>query len=111
MDLSLHVRNEIIKPVNIVRDLGILLDEELTMKQHISKVAIVVFYHIRRLKKVRSILGAEITAILMSAFILNRLDYCNYWITGAGQSTGLHHCTATACSERSSTTHIKGPRD
>ena len=71
MDLSLHVRNEIIKPVNVVRDLGILLDEELTMKQHISKVAIVVFYHIRRLKKVRSIVRAKITAGLTSVFILN----------------------------------------
>ena len=60
-----------------MRDLGVLLDEELTMNQHISKTACVAFYHIRRLKKVRSILGAEITAGLVSAFILSRLDYCN----------------------------------
>ena len=37
----------------------------------------VAFYRIRRLRKVRSILGAEITAGLVSAFILSRLDYCN----------------------------------
>ena len=46
MDLSLHDGNETIKPVSVVRDLGILLDEELTMKQHISKMATVAFYHI-----------------------------------------------------------------
>ena len=74
MDLSLHVGNETIKPVSAVRDLGVLLDEELTMKQHISKVVSVAFYHIRRLKKVRSFLGADITASLVSAFILNRLE-------------------------------------
>jgi len=49
----------------------------LTINQHISKTACVAFYHIQRLRKVRSILGAEITVGLMSAFILNRLDYCN----------------------------------
>jgi len=104
MDLSLHGGNETIKPVSVVRDLGVHLDEELTIKQHISKVASIAFYHIRRLKKVRSILGAEITASLVSAFTLNRLDYCNT-VLASGQSTGLHYCTATACSERGSTTH------
>jgi len=77
VDLSLHVGAETIKPVSAVRDLGVVLDDELTMKPHISKVTSVAFYHIRRQKKVRSILGAEITASLVSAFILNRLDYCN----------------------------------
>ena len=76
VDLSLHVGAETIKPVSAVRDLGDVLDDELTMKPHISnKVTSVAFYYIRRLKKVRSILGAEITASLVSAFILNRLDY------------------------------------
>ena len=47
MDLSLHVGNEMIKPVSVMCDLGVLLDEELTMKQHISKVASIAFYHNR----------------------------------------------------------------
>ena len=70
VDLSWHVGAEMIKPVSAVRDLGVVLNDELTMKSHISNVTSVAFYHIRRLKKVRSILGAEITASLVSAFIL-----------------------------------------
>ena len=77
MDLSLHVGKETIKPASVVRDLGVLLDEELTMNQHISKTVCVAFYHIQWLRKVWSILGVEITAALVSAFILSRLDYCN----------------------------------
>ena len=48
------------------------------MKQHISNV----LYHIRRLKKLRSILGLEITANLVYAFVLNKLDYCNTVFAG-----------------------------
>jgi len=36
MDLSLHVGRETIRSVSVVRDLGVLLDEEMTMNQHIS---------------------------------------------------------------------------
>jgi len=87
MDLSLYVGKETIKPVSVVRDLGVLLDKELTMNQHISKMASVAFYHIRRLRKLRTILGAEITASLVSAFILSRLDYCNTVLTNLPVST------------------------
>jgi len=73
-----------------VHDLGVLLDEKLTIKQHTSNVASIsiAFYHVRRLKKVRSILGPEITANLVSAFVLNRLtDYCNTVFAGLAAST------------------------
>jgi len=98
----MHAGKETIKPVSVVRDFGVLLDEELTMKQHISKVASVAFYHIQRLKKVRSILGAEITASLVSAFILNRLDYCNTMLPNLLVSTiapvqRVQNAAAPAC--------------
>ena len=42
-DLSLHVGAETINPVSSVRDLGVVLDDELTTKPHIN----IAFYHIR----------------------------------------------------------------
>ena len=36
-NLSLHVGTNTVTPSNVVRDLGVLLDSELTMRQHISK--------------------------------------------------------------------------
>ena len=47
VDLSLHVGAETINPVSSVRDLGVVLDDELTTKPHINKVTSVAFYHIR----------------------------------------------------------------
>ena len=78
MDLALHVGSDDIKPVNVVRDLGVILDQELSMKQHINKVTSNCFFQIRRLKQVRRILGPEITTSLITAFVTSRLDYCNF---------------------------------
>ena len=37
LDLSLSVGNDIIEPATVVRDLGVLLDSELSLKKHSSK--------------------------------------------------------------------------
>ena len=44
------------------------------------------FFHLRRLKSVRRILGAEVTSGLVSAFVTTRLDYCNSVLAGLPQS-------------------------
>ena len=41
-----------------------------------------VFFHIRRLKSVRRILGREVTLGLVSAFVTTTLDYCNSVLAG-----------------------------
>ena len=42
-DRALRVGSDVIQPVSSVRDLGVILDEELTMKKHISKMTSVAF--------------------------------------------------------------------
>ena len=73
MDLSLHVRNDVIEPVTVVRDLGVLLDNDLSLKKHVSKVASVCYFHLRRLKPIRRILGRPITTSLVNTFVLSQL--------------------------------------
>ena len=46
----------------------------------------VVFFHLRRLKSVRRILGAEVTSGLVSAFVTTRLEYCSSVLAGLPQS-------------------------
>ena len=48
-DLAFHVDSDVVKPVNAVRDLGVILDQELSMKRHINKVTSNCFFQIRRL--------------------------------------------------------------
>ena len=41
---KLNVGSDVIKPINVVRDLGVLFDQELSMKQHINKITTVCFF-------------------------------------------------------------------
>ena len=81
------VGNETVEPVSVVRNLGVLFDEHLSMKAHISNISRTCFFHLRRLRSVRHQLGREITQQLVSAFVLSRLDYCNAVLAGLPDAT------------------------
>jgi len=57
------------------------------MQRHVSKVTSICFFHIRRLKQIRRLVGPDVTAALISAFVLSRLDYCNAVLSGLPEST------------------------
>ena len=84
---SLHVGTDTVTTSNVVRDLGVLLYSELIMRQHISKTVGACFCHLRRLKKVRRILGSSVTCRLVTAFVTSRIEYCNALLAGLLQST------------------------
>jgi len=79
-DLMLDTGTTMIRPVKSVRDLGIPLNSELTMKTH-SKVVSSCYHQLRRIHLVRWLIGK--TSLnswfqqLVLAPILSRLDYCN----------------------------------
>jgi len=45
------------------------------------------FFHLRRLRSLRRQLGQNVTARLVSALVLSRLDYCNVILVGLPQTT------------------------
>jgi len=85
-DLSLSVGSESIRPVSVDRDLSVLLDAQLSMKQHINKVTATCYYHLRRLRQIRRRAGQELTTQLVLAFVSSRLDYCNSVLSALPQS-------------------------
>ena len=74
--------SSVIKPAVVVRDLGVLLDAQLSMREHISRTAQVCFFHLRRLRSIRQLLGRDVTLKLVVALVFSRLDYCNAVLAG-----------------------------
>ena len=86
-DMTVNSGADVIQPVTAVRDLGVHLDSELSMRTHISKTTQTCFFHLRRLRQVRRLLGRDVTANLVSAFVLSRLDYGNALLAGLPYAT------------------------
>ena len=81
------VGSTVVTPTTVVRNLDVMLDAELSMREHVSRTAQSCFYHLGRLRSVCRQLGRDVTARLVSAFVSSRLDYCNVVLTGLPTST------------------------
>ena len=85
--MSINLCSVAVEPVDFVRDLGVILDSELSMPVYISKISSTCFFHLRRLRKLRVLIDSASAQRLVSAFILSRVDYCNAVLADLPTST------------------------
>ncbi len=65
------------------RDLGVTVDNQLTMDSHVHSMLNSCFHQLRQLRTIRSSLTVESTSTLVHAFISSRIDYCNSVLYGS----------------------------
>ena len=65
-----------------VRDLGLVIDADLSMTSHVDNIIRICYSHIRQLRAIRRSLTTESTQALVRAFVHSRLDYCNGALAG-----------------------------
>ena len=66
---------------------GVLLDSELSLKQHVNRTASTCFYHLRRLRQLKRHVNVEVMKRLISAFVFSRLDCCSGILSGLPLAT------------------------
>ena len=69
------------------RNLGVIFDSKLSFKQHISELRQSSFFHLRRIKSVKTFIPRHMLETLVHAFITSRVDWCNSLFYGLPNTT------------------------
>ena len=72
----------LVEPSNCIRDLGVYIDSDLSMRSHVTKVAGSCFAALRQLRIVRRSVPADVFQTLVGSLVIGRLDYCNAALAG-----------------------------
>ena len=68
-----------------VSNLGVHLDSQLTMQDHVAAMCRSCFFQLRQLRTIRSSLTTDAAKTLAQAFVGGRLDYCNSLLYGVSE--------------------------
>ena len=71
-----------ITPVCVANNLGTWFNSNLSFKEHINKTCRAAYFHLNNIRRIRKYLSNESTQILVHAFIIGRLGYCNSLLYG-----------------------------
>ncbi len=74
-------------PSSTVKNLGVILDRNLSFENHISHVTKTAFFHLRNIAKLQNMLTVSDAEKLVHAFMTSRLDYCNALLGGCPASS------------------------
>ena len=66
-----------------VRNIGAILDEQLSMVPQVSQICKSSFFHLRNIARIRNCLTPQAIKLVIYAFITSKLDYCNSLLYGA----------------------------
>ena len=76
-DKDLVLPTGTLSATNNARNLGVIIDENLTFDVHARACSRACFYHLRLIRQVRPFLDEPAMRQLVQAFVTSRLDYCN----------------------------------
>ena len=65
------------------RNLGVIFDSELALKEQVNKLCQLAYLEIRRFGSIRQYLSVQATKTLVSSLVLSRIDYCSALLAGS----------------------------
>ena len=78
-----RIGNTTVLPVSQVRDLGVYLDAEVTMKAHVTAIVRACFSVLRQIRSVRRSLSRHALLTSIIALVVSKIDCCNSVLAGA----------------------------
>ncbi|XDV27697.1 hypothetical protein PO909_031193 [Leuciscus waleckii] len=81
-DFTIQLDSSSITPSRSVRNLGVTVDDQLTVTDHISKTARSCRFALHNIRKIRPFLTEHATQLLVQALVITRLDYCHALLAG-----------------------------
>ncbi len=72
---------------NQVRNLGVILETDLSFSSHVKAVTKSAYYHLKNIARIRCFVSSHDLEKLVHAFITSRVDYCNGLLTGLPKKT------------------------
>jgi hypothetical protein len=82
VDITITIGDSVIKSKPCVQDLGVNLDNTLSMESQVSQVCRSASYHLRSIGSSRRYLTTEAAKSLVNGLVTSRLDYCNALLVG-----------------------------
>ena len=79
---TVRVGNDFVAPSTVVRDLGIYLDSDASMRSHVSRTVSSCFAALRQIRSVRRSVSRPVLQSLVTSLVLSRLDYGNATLAG-----------------------------
>ena len=73
-DLTLSIGDSVLHPSTVVRNLGVYIDEHLSIEANARHCAKTCFFHLRRIRQLRRHVDYDTLYTLIRALILSRLD-------------------------------------
>jgi len=78
----LRVGSDHISPASAVRDLGMYIDSDVSMRSHVAKTVSTCYSVLRQLRTIRRSVSRSVLQLLVSSLVLSRLDYGNSTLAG-----------------------------
>ena len=69
-----------------VRNLGFILDSELSLKKHVIKICQSTYFKLKRISSICRFLTEDVTKTPVTSYIFSRFDYCNCLLLGTPNS-------------------------
>jgi hypothetical protein len=76
-NLSLTLGNEVIEPVDKVKNLGVWFDQYMTFKTHVEKTCNIVNGTLMFFHRVKNVLDEKSRLLAIQSLVLSRFDYCS----------------------------------